>query len=99
MKTQLKPFIVRISIFICLSLVMPMAWPAYLPNYGNENASLSCFLNSTIQALFHTKPLREYLKQYESLYPVGSVSQLFIQHIHDMEKTTETKTPCSPAAF
>jgi len=96
MNMKIKSFVVTI---IIISLVISTVSGAYLPNYGNENASQSCFLNASVQALFHTKPLRDYLDNNGSAYPDGSVSQLFIKHIHEMQATTKTKTTCSPATF
>ncbi|MFH1831833.1 MAG: hypothetical protein ABH827_03430 [bacterium] len=61
--------ITRLSrLFFCLFLLfttqVSAQKPPASPNAGcsNENGN-DCFLNATMQALFHTKPLRNFLRK------------------------------------
>jgi hypothetical protein len=66
-------------------------------NKGNDNASSSCFLNATIQALFHLKPFREFLEwaEQEKIYAGDSMPKALIDHINKMAKNTEIVNPRS----
>ncbi len=64
-------------------------------NKGNDNASSSCFLNATIQALFHLKPFREFLEwaEQEKIYADDSMPKALIDHIKEMAKNTAIVNP------
>lgn len=61
------------------------------PNMGNHNDSSSCFLNATVQALFHLQPFRYFLKyaQEKNLYPPDTTSTDLINHINTMAENTQ----------
>ncbi|MBX9831314.1 hypothetical protein K2X40_05125 [Candidatus Babeliales bacterium] len=69
--------------------------PQPKPNLGALNNGSDCFLNSTVQALFHSKPLRDYLEWADdhNVYRQPSPPTLLINHIAVMAQNTESINP------
>ncbi|MBY0353520.1 hypothetical protein K2W90_04085 [Candidatus Babeliales bacterium] len=72
---------------------VPMPQPK--PNHGALNNGSDCFLNSTVQALFHSKPLRDYLEWADdhNVYRQPSPPTLLINHIAAMAQSPESINP------
>jgi hypothetical protein len=60
----------------------------YPSNAGNYNDDNSCFMHATVQALFHSKPLRTYLEN--NAYATGSTSALITNYLNDLGKCKDT---------
>jgi len=96
----------HISIVISLFLFYnPILFSAELappkpPNYGAKNAENSCFLNSAVQALFHTRPLRNFLdnEDHKKVFIENSTTDRFMQHLENL-KTKKKEVKYSPREF
>lgn len=75
--------------FFCLLLLFTSQLSAQKPpNAGCNNNGNDCFLNASIQAIFHTIPLRNFLKANRTNYPDDSIPTLLCEHLEKMEKST-----------
>jgi ubiquitin C-terminal hydrolase len=82
-------FFFIIALFVSLTL---QAWPPALQNCGN-----TCFLNASIQVLYHIPPLTKLLEtQGNNPYPDNSASFFYWNLIKKFE---ETQNPNNPSIF
>lgn len=79
--------------FVCVIFFQSLS--AQFPNPGNYNDSSSCFLNATMQSLFHIKPFRDYLARArkESFYATGSKPMLIINYIDEVAQAKNRVHP------
>ncbi|MGE0009778.1 MAG: hypothetical protein AB7F19_04490 [Candidatus Babeliales bacterium] len=77
----LKKYIILASLICCSSHILFCARPPGLNNFG-----ATCYVNATLQNLYNTVPLRNYLLTQNIAYPANSFSASFVQLMKEMNK-------------